>query len=112
MQQLFMTVDFREGILNTDINSVASIVEDKKESVLYQLQTVFAKLFYAHRKAFPLTDFCHAYKDFDGNPTNVYIQQDADEFLRVFFTIYRFVILGERRISGSGGTPYPPSFLE
>ena len=106
MQQLFMTVDFREGILNTDINSVATIVEDKKESVLYQLQTVFAKLFYTHRKAFPLSDFCHAYKDFDGNPTNVYIQQDADEFLRVFFDRLMSTLKGsnqEKRVASCFG---------
>ena len=27
-----------------------------------------------------MTGFCHAFKDWDGNPTNVLIQMDADEF--------------------------------
>lgn len=27
-----------------------------------------------------MTGFCHAFKDWDGNPTNVLIQMDVDEF--------------------------------
>ena len=92
MQQLFMTIDFREAILNTDAETLGTASNSENKSVLYQLQTVFAKLYYSHRKAFHLTDFCKVYKDFDGNPTNVYVQQDADEFLRVFVVIDLIVL--------------------
>jgi ubiquitin carboxyl-terminal hydrolase 9/24 len=27
-----------------------------------------------------MNGFCHAFKDYDGNPTNVLIQMDVDEF--------------------------------
>lgn len=30
-----------------------------------------------------MTGFCHAFKDWDGNPTNVLIQMDVDEFFNM-----------------------------
>ncbi len=31
-----------------------------------------------------MTGFCHAFKDWEGQPTNVLIQMDVDEFLNMF----------------------------
>ena len=81
VQQLFMNQHFRDGILRFN----SSIIEDKRESVLYQLQNMFVWLQHSHRKAYLPVDFCHAFKDWDGNPTNLYVQQDADEFLKRAF---------------------------
>ena len=34
----------------------------------------------SEKQSFNPKGFCHAFKDFDGNPTNVYEQMDVDEF--------------------------------
>jgi ubiquitin carboxyl-terminal hydrolase 34 len=46
---------------------------------------MFANLELSERQAFFPLGFCFAFKDFDGNPTNTAIQQDAQEFLNIFF---------------------------
>ena len=35
------------------------------------------------RQDYNPVEFCFAFKDFDGNPTNVRVQQDAQEFLNL-----------------------------
>jgi hypothetical protein len=30
------------------------------------------------------TGFCHAFKDYEGNPTNIGLQVDVDEFFKLF----------------------------
>ena len=37
------------------------------------------------RQDYNPVEFCFAFKDFDGNPTNVRVQQDAQEFLNLAF---------------------------
>ena len=95
LQQLFMTKRFRQGILR----SKTSCIEDKRESVLYQLQNLFTWLSFSHRQAFLPLEFCHAFKDFDGNPTNLYMQKDADEFLRLFCDRMKDLLKGSREES-------------
>jgi ubiquitin C-terminal hydrolase len=46
---------------------------------------MFANLELSERQAFYPLGFCFAYKDFEGNPTNTALQQDAQEFLNFFF---------------------------
>ncbi len=55
-----------------------------KDSVLYQLQQLFGYLQESEMKAYNPATFCHAFKDMDGNPTNVAIQQDSNEFFNLF----------------------------
>jgi ubiquitin carboxyl-terminal hydrolase 9/24 len=35
--------------------------------------------------AFDASAFCQAYKDWDGNPMNVFLQMDVDEFFNMLF---------------------------
>ena len=41
--------------------------------------------------------FCHAFKDWDGQPTNVLVQQDANEFLTLFFQQLEGMLMGKVR---------------
>jgi ubiquitin carboxyl-terminal hydrolase 9/24 len=45
---------------------------------------MFTALTFSDKEAFNPKLFCNAFKDFDGNPTNVYEQMDVDEFFNVF----------------------------
>jgi ubiquitin carboxyl-terminal hydrolase 34 len=55
------------------------------DNVLHQLQKMFGFLELSERQDYNPRDFCFAFKDFDGNPTNTHIQQDAQEFLNMAF---------------------------
>ena len=46
---------------------------------------LFGYLELSDRQDYNPADFCFSYKDYDGQPINVRIQQDAQEFLNVFF---------------------------
>src|SRR5207237_5610534 len=50
---------------------------------LYQLQTLFSYLSMSEKQAVDTNRFCHSYKDERGEPINVRIQQDAQEFFNV-----------------------------
>ncbi len=56
-------------------NDILSVQEDKKidkkENMLYQLQLLFAGLVKSEKQYVNPKGFCHAFKDWDGNPTNV-----------------------------------------
>lgn len=41
---------------------------------------MFLNLMYSDKKAYNPKSFCFAFKDYDGNPTNVNEQMDIDEF--------------------------------
>lgn len=46
---------------------------------------MFGFLQMTDRKAYNPAPFCYSLKDFEGNPTNTGLQQDAQEFLNIFF---------------------------
>lgn len=46
---------------------------------------MFANLELTERQEYDPNEFCFTFKDFDGNPVNVSIQQDAQEFLNMLF---------------------------
>ena len=81
-QQLYMIPSFRESILAID--------DPKKEesppedNILYQLQCIFAFLHQSEQQFYNPQGFTNAFKDWDGNPTNVLIQMDVDEFFNMF----------------------------
>jgi hypothetical protein len=126
IQQFYMIRGFREGILGFE-----DAEEDKDESLMYQLQSLFAHLQESHKGYYnpkvracvlcvldvcasrfcigvcasacvcvrcishQLTwldtfaclcaqGFCHALKNWEGEPTDPFIQQDAQEFLTLF----------------------------
>jgi ubiquitin C-terminal hydrolase len=85
LQQFFNIPTFRYAIMQADDQKpIASGVDD---NVLHQLQKMFTYLELTQRNEYNPIDFCHAFKDLDGNPTNVSIQQDAQEFLGRLFDI-------------------------
>lgn len=55
------------------------------EDVLFQLQKMFLNLQLSEKKFYNPKDFCHAFKDYEGNPTNVSEQMDIDEFSGILF---------------------------
>lgn len=69
LQQFFMVPEFRRGLL-----SVEDKDPDKDESLLWQLQKMFANLQESERAYYNPKQFVHAFKDWDGEPTNPLIQ--------------------------------------
>lgn len=80
MQQLYCIPEFRYYIL-----SVKDQSPDIDDSPLYQLQYMFAYLQETLKGSYTPNSFCSSYKDFDGNPVNVRIQMDANEFFNTLF---------------------------
>ncbi|KAL6077589.1 USP domain-containing protein [Balamuthia mandrillaris] len=99
LQQLYMNPIFRYGLLSAKpaSSSLASSSpspssssplpssSDKAEveNVLLQLQDMFAHLQHSQKQFYdPSVSFCKAFKDHNGEPVNIQLQQDAEEFLR------------------------------
>lgn len=84
LQQFYMVPTFRQAILNIPFGEGSGFAPDD-DSFLYQLQLTFASLQESEQFAYDLGKFCNSFKDFEGAPTNIGIQQDASEFLTNFF---------------------------
>ncbi|KAF9905687.1 hypothetical protein EC991_001361 [Linnemannia zychae] len=82
VQQFFMNKGFRQGILQAP-----SGAEDPSnhDTLLYQLQVLFSNLQESIKRAYNSQGFCYSYKDWDGNPMNVAVQMDVDEFFSILF---------------------------
>jgi len=106
-QQFFTIPTFRYGILAAADGIEPTCEADKKgevdENVLHQLQKMYAHLELSELKAYDPYSFCYAFKDFDGNPTPIMVQQDAQEFLNMLFdrlenalnkTAYKYLLQG------------------
>jgi ubiquitin carboxyl-terminal hydrolase 9/24 len=79
-QQLFMINSLRNDVLSVkDANAQV----DPDESMLYQLQLLFAGLSRSEKQYVNPKGFCHAFKDWEGNPTNVLEQMDVEEFFNM-----------------------------
>ena len=78
IQQFFMIPLFKKIILTTEVNC------ENEDNVLFQLQKMFYYLNYSDRKFYSPESFVYSFKDYDGNPTNINIQCDAQEFLLRF----------------------------
>ncbi|KDO21302.1 hypothetical protein SPRG_13194 [Saprolegnia parasitica CBS 223.65] len=78
VQQLFHMQSFRDALLSTSIDASSSAADEVRE-----LQRVFVGLETTARKFVDPTAFCVSHKDEDGQPTDVRIQMDADEFFGV-----------------------------
>jgi ubiquitin carboxyl-terminal hydrolase 34 len=89
LQQFFMIPAFRYNILSVDDNLPEELVEHKNakidDNMLHQFQKVMANLELSPRMDYNPTEFCFAFKDFEGNPTNLGEQKDAQEFLNMLF---------------------------
>ncbi|KAI9136811.1 hypothetical protein BKA69DRAFT_1128787 [Paraphysoderma sedebokerense] len=86
-QQFFMDVNFRKGILAAQPfpEKADSQSSDKDDDLLYQLQIIFSNLQESERKAFNAYQFTRAYKDYDGQSMNPYVQMDVDEYFNMLF---------------------------
>ncbi|PKY49535.1 hypothetical protein RhiirA4_405561 [Rhizophagus irregularis] len=80
IQQFYMNAFFRQSIFNTPV-----LDNNKDDNLLYQLQVVFGNLQESEKKSYEATTFCHAYKDYDGQPLNVALQMDVDEYFNGLF---------------------------
>ena len=57
------------------------------DNMFHQLQKLFSYLLLSERVDYDPYDFIYSFKDFDGNPTKIYEQKDAQEFLAIFLSI-------------------------
>jgi len=90
LQQFFMTPAFRYGVLLADDKKEPNWVKkDNKyiidDNVIHQLQQMFGFLELSDRQDYNPHEFCFSFKDFAGQPVNVSIQQDTQEFLNMIF---------------------------
>ena len=89
LQQFFMTPTFRYAILAADDKIEPNWVKKDKltidDNVLHQLQKMFGFLELSDRQDYNPQEFCFAFKDHAGQPVNVSIQQDTQEFLNMIF---------------------------
>ena len=98
LQQFFMCTTFRYAMLMTDDKQPESLAKPKNktdlvdDNVLHQLQKMFAFLELTDRQDYNPFEFCFSFKDFSGEPVNVSVQQDAQEFLNMIFDKLEFAI--------------------
>lgn len=83
LQQLFMMPDFRARVLA--IQTAPKPAAEAAEDFITQLQLLFANLQESSLAAVDISPFCRAFKDYEGSPTDILLQQDASEFLTNFF---------------------------
>jgi len=89
LQQFFMIPEFRKCLLAFECGD-----EDPDESMMFQLQLMFANLQDSEKAYYNPKGFCYAFKNWEGEPTDVFIQQDASEFLTMFFQHVEGHIMG------------------
>jgi len=80
VNQLFMNLDFRNFIFNVDISD-----PEGSQSLLHQLQYLFARLLLGNDKAAYPQALAHSIIDFEGAPINIHVQMDVDEFFNLLF---------------------------
>jgi len=92
IQQFFMNGPFRYALLRAcDLNSPEKLPYDKSsklfvdDNVLHQLQKLFVFLEVTDRQDYNPFEFCYSFKNYAGEPVNVLIQQDAQEFINMIF---------------------------
>lgn len=89
LQQLFTIPALRYNLLCVDDGKPEDWQDFKGEKVddnaLHQLQKLMANLELTDRSDYNPWEFCFAFKELDGGPTNTGVQKDADEFLKLVF---------------------------
>lgn len=86
LQQFFNIPQFRYSLLDVDDQKEPNIgTNEIDDNVIHQLQRMFGYLELTERQAYNPVGFCFSFKDFSGAPTNISIQQDAQEFLNMIF---------------------------
>ena len=89
MQQFYMIPMFRYNLLCVDDGKEPEEAQYKgrtiDDNILHQMQKLMAHLELSKRQAYNPMEFCFAFKEYDGSPTNTGEQKDAQEFLNVLF---------------------------
>ena len=112
LQQFYMIPQFRYAILEAEdgkeptnlgyLRGDPAVDRTKKgadvdENVLHQMQTLFGYLELSEKQAFNPSHFCFALKDFENQPVNISLQQDAQEFLNMLFDRLESSLKGTRQ---------------
>ena len=96
MQQFFMIPCFRYNLLCVEDGVALNMKEHKGEQVddnmLHQMQKLIAHLELSERPVYNPVEFCFAFKEFDGTPTKISEQKDAQEFLSILFDRTEFAL--------------------
>ena len=86
LQQFFNIPQFRYSLLDVDDQQPPNLGPNEiDDNVIHQLQRMYGFLELTERQAYNPIAFCYSFKDFSGAPTNIAIQQDAQEFLNMIF---------------------------
>ena len=90
LQQLFNVPSFRYSLLAANDGKAPDWQEDPRgkqvdNNSLHQWLKMFSFLQMTDRQEYNPAQFCFAFKEYNGNPTNVRVQQDAQEFLNLGF---------------------------
>ncbi|CAD8095799.1 unnamed protein product [Paramecium sonneborni] len=94
MQQFFMTPEFRYSMLRAEDGVEPKVVQFRDnqglehqidDNYIHQFQRLLAYLELSERPDCNPQHFCYSFKDYDNQPVNVSLQQDAQEFLNQFF---------------------------
>jgi len=90
LQQLYNVPTFRHSLLAADDRQPVDEQVDGRgvrvdNNSLHQWIKMFAFLQMTDRQEYNPVEFCFAFKEVNGNPTNVRVQQDAQEFLNLGF---------------------------
>jgi ubiquitin carboxyl-terminal hydrolase 34 len=87
LQQFFMVSTFRYNMLQiTDgIAPNTQNPQNVDDNFLHQVQRMFSFLELSERQDYNPFGFCFSFKDWEGNPVDVRVQQDSQEFLNRFF---------------------------
>ena len=92
MQQFYMIPSLRYNILRTNDNEKENLIYTQylKSSIqiddnfFHQLQKLFSNLLLSNKQYYNPFEFTFSFKDYEGNPTKIYEQKDAQEFLAIF----------------------------
>jgi ubiquitin carboxyl-terminal hydrolase 34 len=95
LQQFFHNPTFRHLLLRIDDGKPSNTVtipstpnsaeRQVDDNMLHQLRKMFGYLQSTTRLDFAPHDFCYSFKGFSGEPVNVGVQQDAQEFVSMIF---------------------------
>ena len=84
LQQFFMIPLFRYSILSLPLPENLEEEKEDNDNLLFQLIRMFYYLNYSDQGYYNPKNFVFSFKDYDGNPTKINIQCDAQEFLSRF----------------------------
>ncbi|MCQ2816905.1 MAG: hypothetical protein MJ252_06545, partial [archaeon] len=88
LQQFFMVPSLRYGILRFDDGepeNISYVQNGIDDNMFHQVQKLFSYLLMSERMDYNPFGFTYAFKDFEGQPTKLTEQKDAQEFLSIFF---------------------------